>query len=698
MTVMRYTKILSVLILALLCGCRKETSPASAVVSVNIAVTPATRTDDPDEVKISDLNIFIFDAGGHLEESAYIDSHMNGGEARYSFSWIRQTDCRVFACANLGFRITGIRSVEDLKQYRYHLSYPDEYSRGLPMTGESGIVHIDDKVNDIDINLVSMMAKVSLCIDRTRLGKNVKFNVKSVQVGGCPKSACLFSQSKVSGGNDVFASGYCKSYGEADDLNIDRSGGVSREVSVYMLENMQGRLLPEAKTEKDKVLDMADAVAGLCSYIEIQAEYRSDSLYTGPGEYLKYRFYLGDSPSDFDVQRNCHYHIRVSPSGSGLEEDSWRIDKSSLLPYGKASIRLHPGNYVEGKVGSDLHIWAEIEPKGSRLSFGEEELEYDKSRGIYDYTMDKDGHGVTLHLKKPGSGILYIEGGAPASAAEMVVVTVLDSHQTENNQVRFSASVVKSPSPSGNAASPADFSLSACLGTEGAARTDYMWNMKVVKRDGGWSSSTPLYWMNDTDIRFYAFSPYPSSDNGISPLPAGGAPSLQFSAKAKAEEQIDLFAASDVRREGTVQLAFNHTLTAIRFRKGETFSEEAAITGISLSGIRGDGIYNIENGEWTGLSSERTFTMSDPSLAFLLPPQEFGRGSKACLNITVTENGDSETGSIPLEGHKWEKGRLTTYSISYSGGHFSVNSTENLFTSGDITINETNEDNTINEF
>lgn len=249
---------------------------------------------------------------------------------------------------------------------------------------------------------------------------------------------------------------------------------------------------------------------------------------------------MGDSPSDFDVQRNCHYHIRVSPSGSGLDEDSWRIDKSSLLPYGKASIHLHPGNYVEGKVGSDLHIWAEIEPKGSRLSFGEEELEYDKSRGIYDYTMDKDGHGVTLHLKKPGSGILYIEGGAPASAAEMVVVTVLDSLRTENEQVRFKASVFKSPSPSGNAASTADFSLSACLGTEGAAHTDYMWNMKVVKSNGGWTSSTPLYWMNDTDIRFYAFSPYPSSDNGISPFPAGGAPSLQFSAKTRAEEQIDL--------------------------------------------------------------------------------------------------------------------------------------------------------------
>ena len=57
------------------------------------------------------------------------------------------------------------------------------------------------------------------------------------------------------------------------------------------------------------------------------------------------------------------------------------------------------------------------------MEFGKEELEYDKSRGIYDYSMDKDNHGVTLHLKSPGSGIVYIEAGAPADAAEMVAIT-----------------------------------------------------------------------------------------------------------------------------------------------------------------------------------------------------------------------------------------------------------------------------------
>ena len=69
-------------------------------------------------------------------------------------------------------------------------------------------------------------------------------------------------------------------------------------------------------------------------------------------------------------------------------------------------------------------MWAETDPAGARLTFGKEELEYDKSRGLYDYTMDKDGHGVTLHLKNKGSGIVYIEAGAPVSDAAMAVIVI----------------------------------------------------------------------------------------------------------------------------------------------------------------------------------------------------------------------------------------------------------------------------------
>lgn len=416
--------------MSILVSCSRDTASydmAEAMLTLSTGTMSATRTTDPDEERITDLNIFIFDENGSLERHVFLGrnslpSTKNGIE--YRFTWLRGKKCQVYACSNFGFDIMGISTTEDLKEYRYHLSYPDEYSRGVPMCGKSDITVIDNNNSVINVKMERLMAKISLSIDRRKLNKNISFNVRSVRIGGCPKSAALFSPSAAEGSNDVFSNGYMKSYSDADDLNIDEKTGISREVNVYMLENRQGNLLPNAKTEKDKILDSSDALSEVCSYIELKAEYKSDSLFTGPEEYLIYRFYLGDAPSNFDVVRNCHYHITVVPSGSGLEEDSWRIDKSNLYRYGKAAITVHPAKYLEGKVGEDLHIWAEVNPEGARMEFGKEELEYDKSRGIYDYSMDKDNHGVTLHLKSPGSGIVYIEAGAPADAAEMVAITV----------------------------------------------------------------------------------------------------------------------------------------------------------------------------------------------------------------------------------------------------------------------------------
>lgn len=422
--------IFTVIMMSLLASCSKDSAShgtEEALLTLDIGTMCRTRTTDPDEEKITDLNIFIFDENGRLERHTFLSKNAipsKGNKVEYRFSWLKGKKCQVYACSNFGFSIRDINSTDDLKEYRYHLSYPDEYSRGMPMCGKSEITDIDNTNNEVNVKMERLMAKISISIDRTRLDKNVRFNVRSVRIGGCPKSAAIFSPSSAEGSNDIFGTGYMKSYSDADNLNIDEKTGISREVSVYMLENKQGNLLPDAKTEKDKVLDLSDAVSEVCSYIELKAEYKSDSLFTGPDEYLIYRFYLGDGPSNFDVARNCHYHITVVPSGSGIKEDSWRIDKSMLYRYGNAAITVHPSKYIEGRVGEDLHIWADVTPEGARMEFGKEELEYDKSRGIYDYTMDSDNHGVTLHLKNPGSGIVYIEAGAPANASEMVAVTI----------------------------------------------------------------------------------------------------------------------------------------------------------------------------------------------------------------------------------------------------------------------------------
>lgn len=383
-----------------------------------------TKSKDPEEAYIHDINLFIFDDKGNLEDARFIDSDkltMTDKGAETSFRWIKDKSCMAYACANFGYKMTGIENLGDLMSYRYHMAYPDEYSRGIPMSGKA---KKDKAAQSLTIPLTRMMAKISMNIDRTALAAGVQYTVRSVRIGGSPKSALAFGQSKATGNTDIFSGGFSKSFTETYNLNIDKKPGISEEISLYMLENMQGDLLPKAKDEKDKILESSDALSEVCSYIEIKAEYRSESMYSRPDEYLVYRFYLGDGPKNFDIERNCNYHLTVKPEKDGIVENSWRVDKTGLAYYGDAHITIYPGNYIDGHVGEKVHIWAEVTPKGCRLEFGKEELEFDKSRGIYDYKMDKDGHGVTLELKSRGSGIVYVEAGTPTSDAAMVYIEV----------------------------------------------------------------------------------------------------------------------------------------------------------------------------------------------------------------------------------------------------------------------------------
>lgn len=384
-----------------------------------------TRSMDPEENKISDLNVFLFNSEGYLEYSKFISRRefvaAGDGTAEIQLRTILGQQCAVYVCANFGYEINGISSIEDLESSRYYLAYPDEYSKGIPMTGKwTGTVKSAGSA--IDIGLVRMMSKISLRIDRSALSPGIKMNIRSVEIKQCPKSALLFGKSKAENATDVFQNGFIKTYAEADELNVEASEGVSREVSLYMLENMQGDILKGITSEKDKVLGDNSPEAGVCSYIEVKAEYFSDKLHTPSGGYLIYRFYLGESPENFDIERNCLYTFTIRPSGNGLDETSWRVDKKSLeTKDSSGSIVIHPSDYIEGSVGDDIHVRAEIVGDTVDFNLGIEELEYDRLRGIYDYTTDSDGFGVTLHLKSGGMGILYMENGDDAAAAVVIV-------------------------------------------------------------------------------------------------------------------------------------------------------------------------------------------------------------------------------------------------------------------------------------
>lgn len=420
-------KYLAVLLLLGLVACTDSIGDGLATLSVILDAGGGmtTKAKDPEEGKIGDINILVFNHEGKLEERIYRNSRAVSSmkdKGRVELSLIRNLKYSVFACVNFGYQITGIESLNDIEEYRYYLAYPDEYKSGIPMVGQVKGV-IAGSRDEIEIGLERLMSKVSLSIDRSRLDPEVKFSVRSVQIGNCPRSVRLYGSSKAENNRDVFGQGFFKSYSEVDGLNREKSVGISEEVAVYMLENMQGNLLPGGSSDQDKILSDS-GLAEVCSYLEIKAEYSSSEYASRTDEYLVYRFYLGGGKGNFDIERNCHYHFTIRPEGDGLNEDSWRVDKSGLSRKGSASFTISPGQYIEGLVGESVHIRATVSPPDGYFEISLEDLEYDRSRGIYDFELDEDGKGVLLDLKKRGSGLFQLQAGNPVSASEIVAVVV----------------------------------------------------------------------------------------------------------------------------------------------------------------------------------------------------------------------------------------------------------------------------------
>ena len=105
--------------------------------------------------------------------------------------------------------------------------------------------------------------------------------------------------------------------------------------------------------------------------------------------------------------------------GSGVSAECTVTVRTS--PY---YMKIFPGNFIRCKKGDTVSISCAFYPEDSPFEIGIEELEYDKSRGIYDYSISEDGRSVTLYTKNRGSGLLYMETGYPVNQTELIVLVV----------------------------------------------------------------------------------------------------------------------------------------------------------------------------------------------------------------------------------------------------------------------------------
>ena len=380
-----------------------------------------TKAEIPEEDRIRDINLIIFEDG--KAETVFWKSGLEGSGSRtmdFETSFVKNRKYSAFAIANIGKRLEA-ESIDDISAVMAEVSEDGFSGSCIPMSA-----YLEDipetAWNNIELELIRMAAKVSVRMDRSRLSEDVEMSVKSIRIGNWPRYALAVGPSRTNSIHDRYETGFHLTQEQCESLNRSGYGGLSEEVSVYMLENMQGQFPYEIGDDEEKILEEDDPLSALASYLEMEIHYSSKDMISYDSN-LIYRFYLGGSRNDLDIERNCHYHITVTPEDDGLAGSGWRVDKSGIGP-AVPFFRMQPGEIAEGHVGDSLRIWCECYPRTSPFDPGYEELNYDKSRGIYDYRVDDDGHGVTLYLKKPGTGIVYMSAGEPINQEGMVIVVV----------------------------------------------------------------------------------------------------------------------------------------------------------------------------------------------------------------------------------------------------------------------------------
>ena len=423
---MKRVEVLSLLLLlSLVIGCGswdREGTRVGTVLVLDLESGAPTRSSLPDEQLVSDVNLLIFNGEGLLEEKRYLSGRqitIANGSIMFQTRLLQDVPYDIFVAANLGYALPTL-SRKEMETYRYHFAYPDEYSRGMPMTARlDGVVSHGEP--EVLLPLVRTMARIDLNLDRTRLNSDVNFQVTSVHIGNGPSSVLLFGDSKAESASQVFAGGFSLEGRQVQALNVDQTVGVSGTLSLYLPENLQGDLLT-TDDQRQKVFSEGQ-YDKVCSYLEIRGSYHSDSYHTRAGEPLVYRFYLGDGPGNFDVGRNTACRVTVHLEGTGLDENSWRVDKSRLVE--ETRFDLHPAAYNECRSGDDFHLWCDVVPDGTPFEIEPVAWDDDEAvHNLYSFDVDSNGHGLTIHTHKGGSVMVYFKAGPPVNRDTLALLVI----------------------------------------------------------------------------------------------------------------------------------------------------------------------------------------------------------------------------------------------------------------------------------
>lgn len=311
----RFKLISGLLVVASLLSCQESISfsdTEEGVVSIGIDIRSkgpeSTRSIvSPTEDRISNYSVFIY-TRGRLVHDIYVDSR----EATTALLYKGQT-YSVYALANTG-DLTPPDAESELDEFMCIVSSISDLGEILPMAQKYGEVTVDDDTK-FDFVVERLVSKIFFSLDALPV---TGLKVKDVRLRQAPQCVYPFA----SGGSIADASQVVDGdYASTDDIYALNNGG---NIVFYVLENMQGTLLPENTDPWSKVPEnftQSDA----CTYIEAECVFSQEV--DGREGNVFYRMYLGtDNITNFDIPRNTQMSVSMAVSEGNLDKASWKLD------------------------------------------------------------------------------------------------------------------------------------------------------------------------------------------------------------------------------------------------------------------------------------------------------------------------------------------------------------------------------------
>lgn len=266
---------------------------------------------------VSNVNYYLF-RNGALAKQEYFSNAANffvtlpDGEATYNLYLLANVGQKTLPSSTAESAIGTALCVDYGSRSNY---FSTIQSSGFPM---SNVITGFNSSSGARYTLKRLVHTLYVTMNTDELSAT-SMNFTGVQIKQAPRNVYPFA----TGGSKATA------VMDGDAANLSASDierlNAGETVTLYLLENMRGTLIPGNTSWKTKVPSRISSTSdrSLASYIEITAEVQTPTaLY----ENNIYRAYLGTTAYDFDVERSTYFLLNNNFTNDMVVDEDWRIE------------------------------------------------------------------------------------------------------------------------------------------------------------------------------------------------------------------------------------------------------------------------------------------------------------------------------------------------------------------------------------